>query len=401
MIPLAFFGYLVVFYVLPWHRTVLFQWVWVHAPRHFPRLVLSDGVHPVLNGAYYLEMWLWWLGFVAVASLLEAAIRRDDPAWAGVFGGFARGGLARAYALLGLLCVGLVAIAVTNGYSPHGMLSLALALLTTLFLSTISPAGRAARRTAQASASPGASGGDRPASPTTISVEARALRPEDFPPFAPEALARRVVQAVAPGAAGLVARDYEVAVPPSAGLSHRFTLHLPPAAYLAELARPRPTDSAEIVTALADSAQSAVVRRAAVQVSGTGDAQDRLHRVLAYAASLPDTPPAEGGPRLPIQVLHDGAATAGEKTWLAASLLQASGLRTALWRAPSGGPDAVAVADVYDPSPGEAGGAVLRVPDGPAWLLFRPGSPAPAPSQGRLYELTAPPTPSPHSLRTH
>lgn len=117
MTTLAFFFYLLLFYVLPWRGAALYEWVWVHAPAHFPWLVW-----PGFNGAFYLEMWLWNLGFTSIALLLEWAARRDDPAWTGLFRAFGRhGGLGRAYALLSLLCIGLIVLAVTGGNTLHGL----------------------------------------------------------------------------------------------------------------------------------------------------------------------------------------------------------------------------------------------------------------------------------------
>lgn len=202
MTTLAFFFYLLLFYVLPWRGVALYEWVWVHAPMHFPRLVW-----PGCNGAFYLEMWLWGLGFLGLASLLDWAARRDDPAWAGLFRALGRhGGLGRAYALLGLLCVALIVPAMTGGHPLHGLISLTVTLLTTLLLPALFSGGRVRRRPAPAS-SPAAPGAPPPAAPDTLAAEARPLQPDDFPAPDPNALTRRVHQALVPNAAASPLRE--------------------------------------------------------------------------------------------------------------------------------------------------------------------------------------------------
>jgi hypothetical protein len=151
MSALALFLFLATFYVYP-----LYEHVWRSAPRHLPRLALVYQGQIVWNGAFYVEMLLWWQLFLGLAALFEWATRRDDPEWAGLFGGFERrGGLGVADVALLLLFPSLVVYCVVAGYPVHGPLSAAIAVLGTLVMAPLAAAlGRVNRVRRAASASP-------------------------------------------------------------------------------------------------------------------------------------------------------------------------------------------------------------------------------------------------------
>src|SRR5207247_11406378 len=104
MSALALLLFLATFYVYP-----LYEWVWRAAPRHLPRLVLEFHGRLLWNGAFYVEMLLWWQFFFGLAALFEWAAKRDDPEWGGLFAGFERrGGLGAADLALLLLFPALI-----------------------------------------------------------------------------------------------------------------------------------------------------------------------------------------------------------------------------------------------------------------------------------------------------
>lgn len=125
--------FLVAFYVLPIARPLPYEWVWVHAPQHFPHLVLAAHGKLIFNGAFYLEMALYWQMCLGLAALFEWWARHDDPEWAGLAAGFQRRAALGGFdALLILLFIGLIVACVWNGYPVHGPLSAGLATLSML-----------------------------------------------------------------------------------------------------------------------------------------------------------------------------------------------------------------------------------------------------------------------------
>jgi hypothetical protein len=171
MSALALFLFLATFYVYP-----LYERVWRAAPRHLPRLVLVYDGRTLWNGAFYVEMLLWWQLFLALAALFEWATKRDDPEWAGLFGGFERrAGLGVADLALLLLFPVLILHCVLNRYPVHGPLSAAVAVLGTLVVAPLAAAlGRARRPGASIAATPGAAG---------LAPEARPLASDEPPPI--------------------------------------------------------------------------------------------------------------------------------------------------------------------------------------------------------------------------
>lgn len=133
MIALAFALYLLAFYILPYRHGAVYQWAWVHARERYPSLFWQVHHHVLWNGAFYVEMLLWWALFLAVAALLEWALRKDDAAWGGLFDGFGRqAGLGVVNAALLLAYGFLVGYCALNGLPLHGPLSAGLTIGMTL-----------------------------------------------------------------------------------------------------------------------------------------------------------------------------------------------------------------------------------------------------------------------------
>jgi hypothetical protein len=181
MSALALLLFLATFYVYP-----LYELVWRAAPRHLPRLVLVYNGRVLWNGAFYLEMLLWWLLFLGLAALFEWATKRDDPEWAGLFAGFERrAGLGVADLALLLLFPALILHCVLGGYPVHGPLSAGIAVLGTLVMAPLGAAlGSANRARLVARTSMGAStdvgnASLRPPAPAGPDPEARPLAADE------------------------------------------------------------------------------------------------------------------------------------------------------------------------------------------------------------------------------
>jgi hypothetical protein len=184
MSALALLLFLGTFYVYPFY-----EWVWRAAPRHLPRLVVAYHGQMLLNGAFYVEMLLWWQLFLGLAALFEWATKRDDPEWAGLFAGFERrAGLGAADVALLLLFPALIVYCVLGDHPVHGPLSAAIPILGTLVLGPLAAAlrrgprrGAAAGSSAHALAGTGGSAAMAPAA--RLDPEARPLAPDEPHPI--------------------------------------------------------------------------------------------------------------------------------------------------------------------------------------------------------------------------
>jgi hypothetical protein len=429
-IALALF--LLTFFIVPVGGLPLYEHAWRHRqPDPLSHLVIWRNGGVYCNGAYYLEMLVAWTAFLCLAALTEWVMKKDDPAWEGLFSGFGRkASLLLVDGALVALCAALMVWCLANERPIHGPLVAVTAIVGTLVVAPIvgqgigrKTEGTGGLRPSDAGEMPigGRKGGcvsaepdDQqpadeavgPAAPPPaesaalpIQAEARPLNPMEPGSVDVDAVKARVLETVVLDGAPRIAYrklTFTPPPPPSSLLPpdgpQTVNVQMDRIEYIQERAKPRPTDLQSAAAQLALAARQQVVMDVANQAAGSGDREPsiRVARIVALAASLPEKPGADGHVRYPMECLHDGTATVEEKSWLAAALLAAIGTRAAIWAGPGfQTAQGVGVANLYEVADEQAGGGrhLRDEAAGVVWSLYPLDGSSVSPRASALFEL--------------